>query len=59
MIKYENECVDCGMPCFSSCRYKNVMRMYCDRCGEEVDELNETHGEQLCNDCMEENEDEL
>ena len=37
MIKTENECVDCGLPCLGkSCPYTHVTRIYCDRCGKEI-----------------------
>ena len=40
MIRYENECVSCPpeMGCFgSACPNRNVPRIYCDKCGEEID----------------------
>lgn len=46
-----NECVDCGLPCFSSCPYKNVTRFYCDKCGNE-DKLRRYNGKELCADCL-------
>lgn len=58
MIKYENDCVDCGLPCFDTCKYKNVPHYYCDCCGEEV-KLYEFDGEQLCIDCIIERLDEV
>ena len=51
MIRYENECVDCGKPCVSNCRFKNVPHFYCDKCDEEA-ELYEFDGEQLCESCL-------
>ena len=52
MIKYENDCVDCGFPCkFNSCPYYSVPHYYCDSCGDE-DELYEYEGEQLCECCL-------
>ena len=48
----EDECVDCGLPCLgSSCKYKNVERFYCDKCGEE-DVLYEYDGLELCIECI-------
>ncbi len=56
MIRTENECVGCrdmGMPCMgSSCPNRNVKRLYCDNCKEEVDELHDVYGDELCNDCF-------
>lgn len=51
MIEYTNDCVQCGLPCFDSCRYKNVPHLHCDRCGEE-ETLYEFDGEQLCAECV-------
>lgn len=53
MVDYENECVDCGLPCKgNACPYRNVKRLYCDKCKEEFYELYEFDGEQLCIDCI-------
>lgn len=55
MVKYENQCVDCavpGYPCLgSSCPRRNVPVYYCDKCGEECDELVEIDGEHYCEEC--------
>lgn len=53
MIKRENECVDCGLPCLgSSCPNRNVIRIYCDKCGEEG-KIYHYDGEHLCITCIE------
>ena len=53
MIKFENECVDCGLPCiYNSCPYYRVPRLYCDDCGFEA-ELFWFDDKQLCIDCIE------
>ena len=40
MVAYENQCVDCGLPCLgSTCIYRNVRVLYCDGCGDEADKL--------------------
>jgi hypothetical protein len=55
MKKLENDCVDCGKPCFSSCPYKAVPHYYCDNCGDEVesDELFKwNNGEDWCKECI-------
>ena len=54
MIKIEDECVCCGLPCLgSSCPNRNVKRYYCDECGEEVDTLYRyDDGTELCEDCL-------
>ena len=52
MIKVENECVDCGLPCIgSSCPYMNVTRYYCDDCEDEAT-LYEYDGQELCAECI-------
>lgn len=51
MKKIENECVDCGLPCFEGCPYKNVVRHYCDECGEE-EELYYFDDKELCIECI-------
>lgn len=53
MIKYEDECVDCGKPCLGRvCPNLNVKHLYCDRCGAEEDSLWKYEGEELCKDCI-------
>lgn len=52
MKKIENECVHCGMYCWgSSCPNRNVVRFYCDRCGEETT-LYHYDGEEICEECL-------
>lgn len=52
MIKIENDCVDCGLPCrFGSCPYYRVEHHYCDKCGYE-DVLYDFFDEELCKDCL-------
>ena len=55
MITYEDECVGCsaGLGCMgSACPNRNVPHLYCDKCKEEVDNLYEYEGEQVCVDCI-------
>ena len=58
MIRYEDDCVGCGLPCIgSSCPHSSKTPHYfCDDCGSEVsgDELyiHPTSDEQLCSTCM-------
>lgn len=55
MIKYENECVGCPpeMGCMGdSCPNRDVQHLYCDRCGEDCEELFIFDGEELCEDCL-------
>lgn len=53
MIYYENECVDCGMPCiYEACPHYRVKHYACDRCGDEGATLYHYHGEQVCENCI-------
>lgn len=53
MIKYESDCVGCGLPCRgSSCPYYNVKHLYCDNCDEDCEELYELDGSHYCEDCL-------
>ena len=53
MKKIENECCDCGLPCLgSSCPNRNVVRYYCDECGDENETLYHFDGEELCRYCL-------
>ena len=54
MKKIENECVGCPpeIGCLgNSCPYQNVVRFYCDRCGDEAT-LRHYNDEQICADCL-------
>lgn len=56
MIEIADECCGCateGYPCWGSlCPNRDVVRMYCDKCGEEVDCLRRYEGEQWCESCI-------
>ena len=56
MVKYESECVGCSTifhNCMgSACPYNSVPHFYCDECGDDVEELYEFDGEELCIDCI-------
>lgn len=53
MVRYENECVDCGLPCIgSACPYRRVPHYYCDKCKDETD-IYEFDGKELCINCIE------
>lgn len=59
MVKYENECVGCpsDMGCLgNSCIYKSVKRLYCDKCGNEIDADEEYFGftaeDMYCENCF-------
>lgn len=57
MVKTESECVGCsnhGLYCLKdSCPNYEVKRYYCDECGDEVEDLYEFEGEELCIYCIE------
>lgn len=54
MVKYENDCVDCGQPCLGNgCPYYKVPYLYCDSCGDETDTLYYgANGDELCEHCI-------
>lgn len=48
MIKIENHCVGCDIPCVD-CGRKAVEVYYCDKCGDELDEVYEDEdGKHYC-----------
>ena len=54
MRKVENECVGCPpeIGCLgNSCPNMNVVRFYCDKCGEE-NKLYHYDDEELCESCL-------
>lgn len=56
MVKIENHCVGCtdlGMHCIGSgCRNRNVEIHYCDHCDEELGDIYDVDGEELCEECL-------
>ena len=52
MQKITNECIRCDTYCIGShCPNKNVVRFYCDKCGNEAT-LYDYYGEELCENCL-------
>ena len=53
MIRYENQCVNCGFLCrYEACRYYKVRVLECDCCREEADKLYiGISGKELCAEC--------
>ena len=55
MVRYENECVECGMPCID-CGRKRVPHYYCDKCKEEkvlyIFDWNGWGSMELCATCL-------
>ncbi|MEE8806872.1 MAG: hypothetical protein SOI44_00460 [Lactimicrobium sp.] len=55
MIRYEEDCVECGKPCMTSCPlYRPHRHYYCDVCGNEFDreDLTNVDGVHVCGDCL-------
>ena len=53
MIKYENDCVSCGLPCLGNeCPNRHVPHYYCDRCGNELNSYFMIDEDMICNDCL-------
>lgn len=60
MRREENDCVGCPQGCIS-CGRKHSLHIYCDRCGVDIgdpDRLYEENGEDLCDECWEEEQEE-
>lgn len=58
MVRYENHCCDCavpGYPCMgASCPLLKVEVHYCDHCEEELEDIYDVDGEELCEECLKE-----
>ena len=56
MFRIEDHCCGCAVPSYpcagNACPNKNVKVYYCDHCGEELDEVYEVDGEDLCEECL-------
>lgn len=56
MRKIENHCQNCavpGYPCLgNSCPNRHVVVHFCDDCGEEMWDIYDVNGEELCEDCL-------
>lgn len=56
MVKYEDECCGCATenyPCVgSACPNRHVKHLYCDECNDDVEELYDFEGVQLCKECL-------
>lgn len=55
-IRYENQCCGCavpGYPCRAPhCPNLKVPVHYCEKCGEDLDDIYEVGGEELCEECL-------
>ena len=56
MIKVENHCIGCAVdsyPCMGdACPRREVEVHYCDQCDEQIEEVFEVDGEELCEECL-------
>lgn len=56
MVKTENHCCRCAVPGYpcrgAACELRHVKVHYCDKCGEELDEIYDVDGEELCEYCL-------
>ena len=56
MVRIENQCCHCavpGYPCLgSSCPNLRVEVHYCDKCDNELEDIYEVDGEELCEECL-------
>ncbi len=56
MVKIENHCCDCatpGYPCRgSACPLLRVEVHYCDKCGDELDDIYEVDDKEFCEYCL-------
>lgn len=51
-VRYENQCVDCGLPCLGEgCKYYSVPVWSCDKCGDECVDLYDVDGYEVCEYC--------
>lgn len=53
MLRYEDDCVCCDLPCIN-CGRKHAPHWYCDECEDELDpdDLYDFDGEMLCENCL-------
>lgn len=55
-LVYEDHCCDCAVPGYpcrgSSCPNRRVEVHYCDICGDQLDDIYEVDGDELCEECL-------
>ena len=58
MKRIENHCVGCATdnyPCLgSACSKRHVTVYYCDKCDEEIEDVYDVDGKDLCEECLKE-----
>lgn len=56
MVKYEDECCGCAVPAYpclgDSCPNRHVPHLYCDKCGNDVEELYYDEDKEVCEWCL-------
>lgn len=56
MVKLENRCCDCATPAYpcrgSACPLMDIEVYYCDKCGDELDEIYDVDDKELCEHCL-------
>ena len=55
MRRCESTCFACttfGLPCMTGCPNKKYVRLYCDRCKKETQELYRLGEQEVCEDCL-------
>lgn len=50
MVRIENDCVGCDLPCID-CGRKRTPHYYCDECGDET-QIYYFDGDELCIECV-------
>ena len=58
MVRIEDHCCKCDTPNYpclgASCPRRHTEVHYCDKCGEEIDDIYEVDCEELCEFCLKE-----
>ena len=52
MIRVENDCVSCALPCIHCSKGRDRIVHYCDECGYTAETLYEYDSEELCEECL-------
>lgn len=53
MRYYENDCVNCGLPClYKACPHYEVLHFCCDECGDEDVKLYHYDDKEICERCL-------